>query len=141
MSMSEKDWKRAEEALNLFTPVYLDCDGYQLAIHEIRDGNKIVIMWFVNGVMEYKWLQEDCEERRRFARLSQSYLYSKKERDRMKKHGKKLLKEMGWNPDKKFSIHLPDWLSFRSFKRHLKANNKEISIISLDGVLPDQEAV
>ncbi|SHI60205.1 hypothetical protein [Halodesulfovibrio aestuarii] len=141
MSMSEQDWKRAEEALSMFSPIYLKCDGYTLAVQEVRLGNRVVITWFVEGFFKGAWLLNDCEERRRFARCLKRYAYPTKIRTAFKKLSKKMQKEMDIDPDKRINVYEPNWTSFAAFKRHLKANNKEISIISLTGYLPDQEAV
>lgn len=137
--MTKEDWKSVENALSLFNSVILNCDGYRLEIYEARNGNRIVLGWYVNGHFKGRWLLEDCEERRRFARPCERFVRSKKDRDEMTRFikwlGKRRAKECGvsLHPESRYTFFDYTWLSFRSFKQHLKKNNKSINIISLEG--------
>jgi hypothetical protein len=71
------------------------------------------------------------EEGKRFYRVKESFLWTSKERaERLKMFGKKTHNKFNFNA--KIKQLVPDWTSFLALKRHLIANNKEISLIYKD---------
>ncbi|TEB10659.1 hypothetical protein [Pelotomaculum propionicicum] len=130
--MNPQEWKEVEKSLeNFWSPVSLKCDGYEVTfvlrrISQMKNG----IVVFVNGVFELRWLLEDCEERRRFLCPMEIYVYSKKQREGLKKFSKKLRKSVGLpDPDTKHTYYRFYWTSFISLKKHLIKNNKSIELV------------
>lgn len=131
--MNADEWKEVEQRLKrLYWPVELDCDGYRvtLVLERLND-MKNCIGVYIDGVIKVKWAMEDCEERRRFLRPVKKYLFTKKQREVMKKVSKKLRQKAGWpDPDKSFIGYSLYWTSFKSLKVHLIKNNNEIKLVS-----------
>lgn len=135
--MSEDDWEEVERRLKVIGyPVILDCDGYRLAIYrarlkEMRDCLTI----YVNGAYDFKWGQEDCEERRRFLCARKVYFRKPKERARLKAMKKGLRRSLErdfpvlFNPDHKITYYSGQWGSFKALKGHLIKNNQEITLV------------
>lgn len=130
--MNTEEWNIVKKKLErLYDPVKLDCDGYELTLVLVRNGQfKNEIQIYVNGFFKGKWMLEDCEERRRFFRESTRSLLTNKQRAELKKAkiGKKKMAE--FEERAKYVVHDPIWKSFNSLKRHLIKNNKEIKLIS-----------
>ncbi|MDY0348750.1 MAG: hypothetical protein RBR13_07965 [Tenuifilaceae bacterium] len=67
--MKNEDWKRVDQALRIpFGSVTLMCDGYRLDLQVNYAKMRLMIIWFVNGDFRAKWLMEETDIRRRFAR-------------------------------------------------------------------------
>lgn len=117
MAMSKADWEEVKERLERFWAlVYLDCDGYKLALMLQRVGTyKNKISFYVDGKFQGKWILQDCEERRRFFQPRKIYAWGKK--------------EMRIDLDKTALAYSMFWSSFRALKAHLIRNNKEITLI------------
>ena len=132
MKMTENEWRIVEKRLDvLLGGVKLNCDGYRLSLRLSRiTNNKLAITVFVNRKLRGKWLLDDCEERSRFMRPFKRFVWSKKARDMMQKIGKATLKEKAWDPKEKRISYSFYWPSFKPLKKHLIANNKEITLIS-----------
>lgn len=127
--MTKEEWKQAEEDLKfLFKTVKLNCDGYELALSLQRlDTYRNVIVFYVNGVFNGKWLLEDCEERRRFFRKEKRSLLTAKGKAQFKKLSKK--KQAEWSDKFFYDVYTPYWTSFKSLKKHLTQNNESIELI------------
>lgn len=126
------DWKRIEESLSgRFGAEHLMCDGYKLTIRREQEKNKLVLVVYVNGVWKGEWIQQDCEERRRFFCPITRRVFSKARVDKAtegmgKLHKEKWIAEMGL--DKTMTIYMPVWSNFTALRRHLVKNNKEILV-------------
>lgn len=129
--MDKADWKYMEEALDKYVrPVSLICDSYKVTFILKRTSKRqLGIFTYVNGWFRGEWILNDCEERRRFYCRSSTYLHSKEFRKKLKGIRKKTLKGLNFNPDVKTDSYSPIWNSFRSLKRHLMANNKDIQLV------------
>jgi hypothetical protein len=134
--LTKEDWKTVEDNLKLFyTLVKLKCDGYNITLRlERLTQFKNGIAIYVNGKFEGKWLIEDCEERRRFLRSVNMFLYTQKQRANMKKISKGLRKKCGLpDPDVRSTYWTYYWNSFQSLKRHLIKNNTTIELLTGGG--------
>lgn len=130
--MTPQDWKEVEENLKYFyTTVKLKCDGYNITLRLERISqfeNGILI--YVNGKMDFKWIGEDCEERRRFMQPVKKSLFSQKQKASLKKISKRLRQKSGLpEPNVSYTCYRPYWKSFRSLKSHLVKNNNSIELI------------
>ncbi len=135
MSALTKDqWQELEQRLShSFGTAHLMVDGYKLSLQlakEKPNSLKYVILWFCNGGFEGKWLLQDCEERRRFARAAKTYVWSPNERARLTKgFTKKALEKHFPDINKTITVYNWHWRSFKPFMRHLLANNKSIELL------------
>lgn len=128
MSLTKEDWAAIQKELSfIYRSVELAVDGYRvcLMLHQ-SSAFKNVIMTYVNGHFYGAWMQNDCEERRRFMNPCAYPAYSRKYRTGLKALRKRTLKEMKIDPDKKLVYYLPFWTSFAKLKAHLIRNNKDI---------------
>ena len=128
--MTAEDWKRAEQALNLFHPIQLKADGYDItlvlepvSIYQNR------IMVYIGREFRSKWMAEDCEERRRFLQEHRHSLLNHKEKAKFKKLPKRMQKELQEKYPMQYSSFTPQWSSFRALKKHLCANNQSIELL------------
>jgi hypothetical protein len=130
MSMSKEDWKKVEKVFSSrFGQVKLKCDNYEITLSVESIGKlQLAVVVYVNGSVKGKWLNENCEESRRFYQTIERFAFKKKLRDDMRKlcTKKEYIKDE-W--DKKYKCYRFYWKSFRSLKKHLIANNKEIQLI------------
>ena len=83
---------------------------------------------YINGWIKGEWMNGECEEGRRFCRVKEAFIYSAKERTDAKRHLSKAAYKR-FNYDKKLKGYFMDWTSFMAFKKHIIANNKEITFI------------
>ncbi len=129
--MTKEEWKEVEERLTgLNIPVMLICDGYKVALMLERvDQFKNGIMVYVNGCFEGRWIIQDCEERRRFLRPVNKFMYSTKQRSILKKMSKRLRKKIGLDPDAKHTYYHFYWTSFMYLKSHLIKHNSNIELV------------
>lgn len=88
---------------------------------------KNVILLYINGVIEWKWLTEDCEERRRFMKKSKKCLFTA---NQLKKFPKKIRDK--YKEKNTYESYDFRWASFRALKKHLIDNNKDIELIKID---------
>ena len=125
--MTKEDWAVCEKlATSLFTHADLMIDGYRVTLMLIPHGPyRNVIVVYVNGTIDRKLLDEDCEERRRFWRADhKSLLPPKAPKGITAKHWAKARKEH------MYSIYYPWWTNFAALRRHLTQNNSSIELIS-----------
>ena len=127
--MTKEDWNIVKaEWPNPHGVIKLNCDGYEVMLAGIIHKLKLVHVVYINNWLKGEWMNGECEEGRRFYRRQERFLYSVKERISAKKHlGKAAYKRYGY--DKKYVSHHAEWISFASFKKHIEANNKEISLV------------
>lgn len=127
--MTKEEWKVAEDQLNRpMQSVHLLCDGYKLTLRLERYKMKLIIAFYVNGEIKGAWLNDDCEERRRFCRPVKKSCWTAKHLALMKKASKRQLKRLGVDPNEHFIIHYPWWTSFKTLKSHLIKNNTSIEL-------------
>lgn len=132
--MTKEEWKRAEDALkSVLSPVYLKVDEYDVAlVLERVSVYKNMIMVYIGGQFQGKWLTEDCEERRRFFQKKVHSLLNAKQKAAFKKMSKKSQKEFaGKYHNFEYESYSPQWTSFGALKKHLIANNGNIELIKI----------
>ncbi len=127
--MTPDDWKSVEAGLFFpFERVKLKCDGFDVAlmvrpIKSLRNG----IYVYVNGKLDYKYLIEDCEERRRFYRRIEKPKYSPAEQKDQKRLAKLLKRPSRHNEN--FVSYREYWTDFTAMRRHFCKHNQNIQLI------------
>lgn len=125
-----EQWKEIEKrVMCLYSPVWLDCDGYLVELVLARvEKLRLGICVRVNGRIEATWLgiskdAEVTEEGRRFFQeRTQSVYRGKNKRLAKRAFGKK-------EAEKRVSHRHPWWESPTSLRRHLVANNEVIRLL------------
>ena len=132
--MTKDEWKQAEESLKSFySPVRVKADDYDITLVLERVGPyKNMIMMYINGQFQGKWLADDCEERRRFMQKKVRSLLSQKQKADFKKLTKRQQKELNERyHNLNFETYSPQWSSFGALKKHLIANNQNLTLIKI----------
>ena len=132
--MTKQDWDIIKEKWSdPYGLIKLNCDGYEVSLQAVIHKLKIMHVVWVNGYLKGAWMNGECEEGRRFYRCKESFIYKAKERANAKKHlGKAAYKR--YNYDGKLKSYYMDWTSFAAFKKHIIANNKEITFIQKESL-------
>lgn len=127
-----EQWREIGQRLSvMYDTVYLDCDGFLVALTLRRVGEmRLAITVYVNGWFKAKWLglasnQEPSEEGRRFFQERTASVYSGKTKNAIRRaFGKK-------ESERKVSYRSGFWSSFNSLRRHLVTNNDSIVLLDL----------
>lgn len=128
--MTGEEWKIVEEDLKIIgNPVKLTIDNYDITltlgqISTYKNG----IFIYINGYMKGIWLARECEERKRFLQKHEHNLYDNKTNKQILKLGKKRRTELGLDDKLKYVSYTSYWTSFTQLKKHLIANNENISL-------------
>ncbi|MEA4941901.1 hypothetical protein SDC9_171689 [bioreactor metagenome] len=133
-SMAKNEWKQAEDALkSFFYPVCINADGYEVTLVLERVGPyKNMIMVYIGGQFQGKWIAEDCEERRRFMQKKVRSLLTPKQKADYKKLSKRMQKELAQRyHNMEYETYSPQWSSFGALKKHLTTNNQSIRLIKI----------
>lgn len=131
--ISRQQWAKITKVLSwAHGSVELLCDGYHLDLTVVPfKPLAYVIMPRVNGKIEVSWLSDDCEERRRFLRPSQVYVYPEKlRRDLLRIEGRRISSARRAEINRKVTVYDWAWLSPLALRRHLLANNRDISVVN-----------
>lgn len=130
-TLTREQWTQIDDALKSpYGRVVLLIDGYYLTL-EVRSikVRKYVIAIFVNGWMRGGWILNDCEERRRFLRPYEVFVFpAKKRAELLKTIGKHSFAKHGFG--KSFISYAGYWTSFAALRRHLIANNNSIEVLN-----------
>lgn len=127
--MTKDDWDKVKEIWSSpYSFIKLECDGYLVSLHPLIYKLKLIHQVYINEWIKGEWMNGECEEGRRFYRVQEKFLYSAKERANAKRHLSKAAYKR-YNYDRKYKSHHADWTSFAAFKKHIEANNKEISLV------------
>lgn len=131
--MTKEEWNQVENALKIiYRTVELSIDGYKVELRLERVSTyKNRIMIYINGSFKYRWIIEDCEERRRFLQHKQPYVMPSKQRAEFKKMSKRAQKEYAAYYERRYDIYNPQWSSFGALKKHLIENNTNIELIRI----------
>ena len=128
--MTGEEWKIVEEDLKIIgNPVKLTIDNYDITltlgqISTYKNG----IFIYINGYMKGIWLARECEERKRFLQKHEHNLYDNKTNKQILKLGKKRRTELGLDDELKYVSYTSYWTSFKQLKKHLIANNENMSL-------------
>ncbi|WP_136414791.1 hypothetical protein [Herbaspirillum sp. ST 5-3] len=145
MQITKEQWTKVEAELSrIYGYVKMKCDGYELTL-EVSPVAALQcgIVVYVNGQFKGKWLIEDCEERRRFLRPVERFLWGTKQRAGFLKiyGGKRAPKKEVERINEKITAYYSHWTSVTALRRHLKKNNHDIQLLSVGEeviALPDQ---
>ncbi|MEG0803838.1 MAG: hypothetical protein RSF90_02660 [Pygmaiobacter sp.] len=133
--MTKEEWQLCADKVtrSFWGGCRLQIDGYEVTLQLQRiTAYKNMIMIYINGKFQGRWISEDCEERRRFMYCKSTTLMSRKqiqEFNKLSKASQKALKEYR---DKTYTSYSPQFPSFSALKKQLIANNNVIEL------LPDQ---
>lgn len=133
--MTAEEWQRAEKALDsLFGYVKLQVDQYAVSIHLERIAkHKLALVVYINGIIDWKLIDSDTDERRRFYCRKTKSLLTAKGKAVLKKQTKKFQKEYAAQHQLEYAYWTPYWNSFRSMKSHFIKNNPSIEVIEIVG--------
>jgi hypothetical protein len=135
MGITKEQWQQIETELShSFGRARLTCDGFDVALEVTRiDTLKYGILVFVNGVSKGRWIIEDCEERRRFLRPVQRFIYTAKMRADLIKilGGRRARKAEVERINEKMTFYFSYWTSVTALRRHLEKNNQQVELVSL----------
>jgi hypothetical protein len=130
--MTKEQWQRVEEALSgTYGHVHLMVEGKKVTFQRtLVNKNRLGIMTYINGEFKGCWLGlNEQHEEQRYLRKRSKLLYSKKERESLKKLGKRFLKEKGLDPEKRFERYDPIWTSAGAIRRHYEKTFTSIKLI------------
>lgn len=127
--MTADQWKKVEEKLkHIYGNVKLKCDGYEvsLALRQVSQFRNAIVV-YINGEFRGKWLNEDCEERRRFFSCKKRCATNTNE---LKKLGVRSKKEIQkYKEMATYNEYASGWTNFKAMKKHFETNNKSIELL------------
>lgn len=120
--MTKEQWKAVEQKVLLYpyTISKLQADGHVLSLSMQRHKMRLVIVVYVDGKIDFNWLIEDCEIRRKFFQQRKHSLLTQKDRERMKREKKSIRDEI--QEQATYYSYSPYWTSFTALRRHLEQN-------------------
>lgn len=129
--MTKDDWAALEmELSHAYGSAMILADGFEVSFQVLQHKMQLVICPYVNGWMKGEWLSKKTEEAIRFYRPVSVSLYSPSQAKKLTAGlSKSKVKAYFSNLDKKHEYYVSEWLSFRSLKRHLIANNKSLALV------------
>ena len=85
--MTKEQWKAVEQKVLLYpyTIAKLQADGHVLSLSMQRNKMQLVIAVYVDGKIDFHWLQDECEIRRKFFQQRKRSLLTPKDRERLKR--------------------------------------------------------
>ena len=108
-----------------YTIAKIRADGHVLSLSMQRDKMQLVIAVYVDGKIDYHWLREDCEIRRKFFQQRKRSLLTQKDRERLKREKKSIREEI--TAQATYYSYSPYWTSFTALRRHLEQNCESIT--------------
>lgn len=133
--MDKENWKKVEDALSgTYGSADMKVDGFTISFYRVLiSKNRLGIIMCVDGWMKGKWLINDCPENK-FLRPCKKYLYSKKDREALRKlrKGSKRLKGC-LDPDKIYEYKHGIWNSVASIRKYYEKTFKNIKLIKING--------
>jgi hypothetical protein len=131
-AISKEQWQEIENTLSRsYGIVNLICDGFPLTLEVQRIAPlKYGIFFFVEGIFLGKWLLNDCEERRRFCRPVEGFVFDAKLRNSLINiyGGKRAPKAKVEEINRKFTAYQCAWTNAKALCRHLRKNNLNIQL-------------
>ena len=91
-----------------------------LSLSMQRHKMRLVIVVYVDGKIDFNWLNEDCEIRRKFYQRKKRSLLTHNDRERMKREKKSIREEI--QAQATYYTYSPYWTSFTALRRHLEQN-------------------
>lgn len=126
--MTCEDWKKAEQELStVYGKTEFLVDGYAISVFWYpKKELQFVLMISVNGKVDFKSADEDCEIRRRFYSRHTKCMLDAKQRKRLKRERKAFQEAV--RKQMTYEYFLPYWSSFKSMKAHFIKNNSSIEL-------------
>ncbi len=134
--MTKEEWESVEKALSgTYGQVKLKVDGREVTfLRALVSKNRMGIGTYVDGSLKGEWCGLGGEHpESRYLRPVSKFAWTDKQRRDMKKLGKKLLKEMGWDPDKKYHYFDPIWSNSTQIRRHYQKTFQSIELQEVIG--------
>ena len=125
--MTKEQWKAVEQKVLLYpyTIAKLQADGHVLSLSMQQHKMRLVIVVYVDGKIDFNWLIEDCEIRRKFFQQRKRSLLTQKDRDRLKREKKSIREEI--TAQATYYTYSPYWTSFTALRRHLEKTCESIT--------------
>jgi len=128
--LTKEQWKSIRKDLGLFSSVYLLVDGIPFSVMEKRDGQKIVVTFYIGAWFYGAWLNDHFFTK--YLREVSKCFHTKKDLDkwykiRKRHYGKKQADE--WKEGTYYTYRTPYFPSLKSFQRHITKVADTISII------------
>ena len=125
--MTKEQWKAVEQKVLLYpyTSVKIRADGHVLSVIMLQNKMRLLIVVYVDGKIDFNWLNEDCEIRQKFFQLRKRSLLTQKDRDRLKREKKSIREEI--QEQATYYTYSPYWTSFTALRRHLEQNCESIT--------------
>ena len=125
--MTKEQWKAVEQKVLLYpyTSVKIRADGHVLSVIMLQNKMRLLIVVYVDGKLDYNWLLEDCEIRRKFFQQRKRSLLTRKDRERLKREKKSIREEI--TAQATYYSYSPYWTSFTALRRHLEQNCESIT--------------
>ena len=125
--MTKEQWKAVEHKVLCYpyTSVKIRADGHVLSVIMLQNKMRLLIVVYVDGKLDYNWLLEDCEIRRKFFQQRKRSLLTRKDRERLKREKKSIREEI--TAQATYYSYSPYWTSFTALRRHLEKNCESIT--------------
>ncbi|MGH1509493.1 hypothetical protein [Ralstonia solanacearum] len=122
--------------------VQLMCDSYRVDVRvERAKGLSYTLMVYVNGAWHPAWIKGECEEAKRFMRpVSRSLFTAKRKAELTKSFGKRGVKQVFPELDKKITQYMPTWSSAKSMLRHFLKTCEDVSVMHIGYPLQQDKA-
>ena len=116
--MTKQEWAEVEKRIMGGHFVELRIEGRVITLHLVRIKMRLVVAVYVDGEMRGKWLScsVDCPERK-FLRVLQRNLFSKKTRATLKMVEKKTPDLLSVDPSEKITVYHPWFTSVEQLRR------------------------
>lgn len=131
--MTNADWDKVKEKLKIvgLGHAKLKIDGYivDLYLRQTSMFNNAIAV-YINGELSIKWLDKDCEERKRFICCKRKTLITQKD---IKAFGLKSKKRIQEFKDKyAYHEYRSYWENFNAMKKHFEENNESIELLEAE---------
>ena len=125
--MTKEQWKAVEQKVLLYpyTIAKLQADGHVLSLSMQQHKMRLVIVVYVDGKIDFNWIIEDCEIRRKFFQQRKRSLLTQKDRERLKREKKSIREEI--TAQATYYTYSPYWTSFTALRRHLEKTCESIT--------------
>ncbi len=135
--MTKEEWALLEKALSgVFGSVELEVDGRRVSFERcLITKNRLGCMTYVDGKFNGVWLLAGRgHAESKYLQSRSRYLHTPKQRNEMKKMGKRFLTKYDWDPDKKIVQLDPIWPSGAAIRRYYQKTFTAIKLTKVNGV-------
>lgn len=127
--MTKEEWQYVERELSApYGYVKLKIDGYEVTVNVEPEKNlKYVLAVYVDGKIKMKWIDEDCDIRKKFFQKHTKSLLTAKDKKKLSRERKAVRDAV--QKKMQYDYYSPWWTSFRSMKSHFIKNNSDIELL------------